>query len=49
MCEVDGKAYVASEARKILSTQSTLRVVEDGEVVGSITAEQVTEALFEAE
>ena len=47
--EVDGKVYVASVARRILSSSGTLRVVEDGEVVGSITAEQVTEALFEAE
>ena len=47
--EVDGKVFVASVARKILSSSGTLRVVEDGEVVGSITAEQVTEALFEAE
>ena len=47
--EVDGKVYVASVARRILGTPGTLRVVEDGEVVGSITAEQVTEALFEAE
>jgi len=47
--EVDGKVYVASVARKILSSPGALRVVEDGEVVGSITAEQVTEALFEAE
>ena len=47
--EVDGKVYVASVARKILSTPGTLRVVEDGAVVGSITASQVTEALFEAE
>jgi len=47
--EVDGKVFVASVARKILSSPGTLRVVEDGEVVGSITAEQVTEALFEAE
>ena len=47
--EVDGKVHVASVARRILSSPGTLRVVEDGEVVGSITAEQVTEALFEAE
>ena len=47
--EVDGTVYVASVARRILSSSGTLRVVEDGEVVGSITAEQVTEALFEAE
>ena len=47
--EVDGKVHVSSVARRILSSPGTLRVVEDGEVVGSITAEQVTEALFEAE
>ena len=47
--DVDGKVYVASVARRILSSPGILRVVEDGEVVGSITAEQVTEALFEAE
>ena len=47
--EVDGKVHVASVARRILSSPGALRVVEDGEVVGSITAEQVTEALFEAE
>ena len=47
--EVDGKVFVASVARKILSSPGTLHVVADGEVIGSITAEQVTEALFEAE
>ncbi len=47
--EVDGKVHVASVARRILGSPGALRVVEDGEVVGSITAEQVTEALFEAE
>ena len=47
--EVDGTVHVASVARKILGSPGTLRVVEDGAVVGSITASQVTEALFEAE
>ena len=40
---------MASAASQILSSTVPLRVVEDGEVVGSITAAQVTEALFEAE
>ena len=47
--EVDGHVFVASAASQILSSTVPLRVVEDGEVVGSITAAQVTEALFEAE
>ena len=47
--DVDGNAYVSSAARKILSSSDAIRVVENGEVVGSITATQVTEALFEAE
>jgi len=47
--EVDGHVFVASVASQILSSTVPLRVVEDGEVVGSITAAQVTEALFEAE
>ncbi len=47
--EVDGHIFVASAASQILSSTVPLRVVEDGEVVGSITAAQVTEALFEAE
>jgi len=45
--EVDGNAKVASVARQILNSPGPLRVVEDGNVVGSITASQVTEALFE--
>ena len=47
--EVDGNGHVASVARKILSSPAAIRVEEDGEDVASITAEQVTEALFEAE
>jgi glycine betaine/proline transport system ATP-binding protein len=47
--DVDGRVFVASAASQILSSAIPLRVVEDGEVVGSITAAQVTEALFEAE
>ena len=45
--EVEGNAKVASVARQILDSPGPLRVVEDGNVVGSITASQVTEALFE--
>jgi predicted transcriptional regulator len=41
--------FVSSAANQILSSTVPVRVVEDGEVVGSITAAQVTEALFEAE
>lgn len=47
--DVDGTAYIGSVARKILGSVGAHRVIEDGEVVGSITAAQVTEALFEAE
>ena len=47
--EVDGHVFVASAASQILSSTVPLRGGEDGEVVGSITAAQVTEALFEAE
>jgi len=47
--EVDGSGFVASVARQILSSPVPLRVVEDGEVIGSITAAQVNEALFESE
>ncbi len=47
--DVDGSVFVASAASQILSSAIPLRVVEDGGVVGSITAAQVTEALFEAE
>ena len=47
--DVDGRVFVASAASQILSSAIPLRVVEDGEVVGSITAAQVTEALFETE
>ena len=45
--EVEGNAKVASVARQILDSPGPLRVVEDGNVVGSITASHVTEALFE--
>jgi glycine betaine/proline transport system ATP-binding protein len=47
--DVDGRVFVASVASQILSSAIPLRVVEDGKVVGSITAAQVTKALFEAE
>ncbi len=47
--EVDGSVFVASVANRILSSTVPLRVIEDGEVVGSITAAQVNEALFESE
>jgi len=47
--EVDGNVFVASVASQILSSAVPLRVVEDGEVVGSITAAQVNAALFESE
>ncbi|MEC8983101.1 MAG: glycine betaine/L-proline ABC transporter ATP-binding protein [Actinomycetota bacterium] len=47
--EVDGSVFVASVASQILSSTVPLRVVEDGEVIGSITAAQVNEALFESE
>ena len=44
--EVDGEAKVAAVARQVLNAAGPVRVVEDGEVVGSITGGQVTEALF---
>lgn len=47
--EVAGDLFVAAAANQILSATTPLKVVENGEVVGSITAAQVTEALFEAE
>ncbi|MEC9395235.1 MAG: glycine betaine/L-proline ABC transporter ATP-binding protein [Actinomycetota bacterium] len=47
--EVDGSVFVASVASQILSSSVPLRVIEDGEVVGSITAAQVNAALFESE
>jgi glycine betaine/proline transport system ATP-binding protein len=47
--DVDGRVFVASAANQILNSAIPLRVVEDGEVVGSITAAQVIEALFGAE
>jgi hypothetical protein len=37
---------VASVARQILNSPGPMRVVEDGEVVGSVTATQVADALF---
>ena len=45
--EVPGDAKVASVAREILNAHAPVRVVEDGEVIGSITGAQVTAALFE--
>ena len=47
--EIDGSVFVASVANRILSSTVPLRVFEDGEVVGSITAAQVNEALFDSE
>ena len=47
--DVDGRVFVASVANQIPSSAIPLRVDEDGEVVGSITAAQVIEALFGAE
>ena len=41
--------FVASVASQILSSSVPLRVIEDGVVIGSITAAQVNEALFESE
>ncbi len=45
--EVPGDAKVASVAREILNANGPVRVVEGGEVIGSITGAQVTAALFE--
>ena len=45
--EVPGDAKVASVAREILNAHAPVRVVEGGEVIGSITGAQVTAALFE--
>ena len=45
--EVPGDAKVASVAREILNAHTPVRVVEGGEVIGSITGAQVTAALFE--
>jgi glycine betaine/proline transport system ATP-binding protein len=45
--EVPGDAKVASVAREILNAHGPVRVVEGGEVIGSITGAQVTAALFE--
>ena len=44
--EVEGGVHVASVARQILNSPGPMRVVEDGEVVGSVTATQVADALF---
>ena len=45
--EVPGDAKVASVAQEILNAHAPVRVVEGGEVIGSITGAQVTAALFE--
>jgi glycine betaine/proline transport system ATP-binding protein len=45
--EVTGEAKVASVARQILNAPGPVRVVEDGQVVGSITSTRVADALFE--
>ena len=44
--EVDGDAKVAAVARQVLNAPGPVRVVEDGEVVGSIDSVQVADALF---
>ena len=45
--EVAGDAKVAAVARQILNAPGPVRVVEDGQVVGSISGPQVADALFE--
>jgi len=45
--EVDGAAKVAAVARQILNAPGPVRVVKDGQVVGSINGTQVANALFE--
>ena len=44
--EVEGGVHVASVARQILNSPGPMRVVEDGKIVGSVTATQVADALF---
>ena len=45
--EVAGDAKVAAVARQILNAPGPVRVVEDGQVIGSISGVQVADALFE--
>ncbi len=45
--EVPGDAKVAAVARQILNAPGPVRVVEDGQVIGSISGVQVADALFE--
>ncbi len=47
--EVAGDAKVASVAKQVLNAPGPVRVVEDGRVVGAITAAQVADALFESD
>ena len=45
--EVAGDAKVAAVARQILNAPGPVQVVEDGQVIGSISGVQVADALFE--
>jgi glycine betaine/proline transport system ATP-binding protein len=45
--EVDGAAKVAAVARQILNAPGPVRVVKDGQVIGSVSGTQVADALFE--
>ncbi len=45
--EVAGDAKVAAVARQILNAPGPVRVVEDGQLIGSISGAQVADALFE--
>jgi glycine betaine/proline transport system ATP-binding protein len=45
--EVDGAAKVATVARQILNAPGPVRVVKDGQVIGSVSGTQVADALFE--
>ena len=45
--DVAGDAKVATVARQILNTPGPVRVVDNGQVIGSISSTQVADALFE--
>ena len=45
--EVAGDAKVAAVARQVLNAPGPVQVVEDGQVIGSISGVQVADALFE--
>ena len=45
--DVAGDAKVAAVARQILNAPGPVRVVDDGQVIGSISSTQVADALFE--